>query len=128
MSNPTAICPRILPVISSIADTAESSTSTTRFDFSSTVDVSRYCPLVITDMNSSIMNAIGIIMFMTTFVARSPSAVTVRDCGRGTDVRLLIRTGSRPDPCSRAATIASRRPLWRSVSKRSSILPRTNSS
>ena len=61
------------------------------------------------------MNAIGMIMFMTTFVARSPSAVTVRDCGRGTDVRLLIRAGSRPEVCSRAATIASRRPLWRSV-------------
>ena len=37
----TAICPRIFPAISSTGDTAESSTSITRFDFSSTVCVSK---------------------------------------------------------------------------------------
>ena len=74
--SPTPICPMILPVISSNGETAESNTSTTRFDFSSTVVVRRYCPPVIEAIKRSINDANGIRKFeMPDDSFRSPSSV-----------------------------------------------------
>ena len=50
---------RLFRRMSCIGDTAESSTSITRFDFSSTVDVSSDWPPVITPMNIRTTNAMG---------------------------------------------------------------------
>ena len=56
---PTAIWPRIFPVNSSSGDTADKITSIVRLDFSSIVVVSRYCPLLMTEIISRMVNPIG---------------------------------------------------------------------
>ncbi len=125
--SPTAIWPRILPAISSIGDTAESSTSTTRFDFSSTVDVSRYCPLVMTDISSSIMKPAG--MQHVEDLVRGPLALgrdrrdrTRIDVGR-LDPRAVEPEALQPGGDDRLAQA-----VVDLVPMRSSSLPRTNRS
>ena len=69
---PTAIWPRIFPVSSSSGDTADKITSIVRLDFSSIVVVNRYCPLLITEIISRMVNPIGNSPAKSARVADSP--------------------------------------------------------
>ena len=75
--SPTTNWPRILPAINSMVDTAESSTSAIREDFSSIVVVIRYWLEVITEMKIRNMKANGIRVATPSYWAlRSPCWVT----------------------------------------------------
>ena len=78
MVMPSPSWPSSLPYISSSGDTAASSTSMTRLDFSSTVEVSSSWPPVMTPMNSSRPQAKG----STRAMPRDAGAIA---CGRHDD-------------------------------------------
>ena len=82
----TAICPRIFPAMSSTGETAESNTSITRLDFSSTVCVSKVWPPIITPNTSSPANTNGSERLNATLVRRSSPAATVTDVARRTRI------------------------------------------
>ena len=104
---PTAIWPRIFPVNSSSGDTADKITSIVRLDFSSIVVVRRYCPLLMTEIISRMVNPIGNSPAKSARVADSPVAVTVTDGGRATLVSASMRCRSSPAARTRASTMAS---------------------
>ena len=89
-----------MPAISFMGDTADSSSSTTRLDFSSMVVVMRYWPLVRVDIMSRIMKAIGSSSLRIWSVCRSTSRWIVR--------RARKRSNDRSSPSPRCAAATAR--------------------
>jgi hypothetical protein len=118
----------IFPASSSNGDTADSSTSMTRLVFSSTVEVIRPWPPIITLTSSSPTKANGMTRLNAPTVTRSLPFVTVTDVARVT--RPIASRLSRSRCCARARalTIASRKLSKIDVSIRSSRLGGTYNS
>ena len=128
MTRVMATPPMSLPAISSMGDTADSSTSTTRVDFSSIIEVSMVWPPLMTPMNIRIMNAMGSIVLSPPTVSRSASGPTVVDRGRGTRSRASSSLRSSDRAATRASTMASRTLSWMKSRSRSSSPGGTNRS
>ena len=108
MSRLIATAPSSLPAISSIGDTADRSTSTTRVDFSSMVDVSIVWPPAMMPIISSPMKTMGRMWLSPRTVSRSLSGPTVIDDCRCTRSSASSAARSSERAATRASTMASR--------------------
>ena len=108
MSRLIATAPSSLPAISSIGDTADRSTSTTRVDFSSMVEVSMVWPPAMMPIIISPMKTMGRMLLNPRTVSRSLSGPTVVDGCRGTRSSASITDRSRDRAATRASMMASR--------------------